>query len=137
MELTEIKSKGTTWGKEATSLNNNFSKISTDVEKLKYATTKVKGFFSSETALKASVSQASDGDIAYVGTEIPYQIWEWKTNKWVNSGKTEDKIEVNLGDYYNKEEVDNKIKPTVFDGGRADSVYGGSMVIDCGTAYHS
>lgn len=32
------------------------------------------------------------------------------------------------------EDMTDKIKPNIYDGGRADSVYGGSYTIDCGTA---
>jgi hypothetical protein len=137
MELTEIKSKGISWGQAAQSLNNNFEKIGADVEKLKYSTSKVKGFFRTSAELNSLVKSANNGEIAYVGDSSPYQIWEWRINKWIDTGVTEGSINVNMANYYDKNEVDSLIKDNVFDGGRADSVYGGSMVIDCGTAYHS
>lgn len=137
MELTEIKSKGISWGQAAQSLNNNFEKIGADVEKLKYSTSKVKGFFKTSEELKILVKSANNGEIAYVGDSSPYQIWEWRSNKWIDTGVTEGSINVNMANYYDKNEVDSLIKDNVFDGGRADSVYGGSLVIDCGTAYHS
>lgn len=137
MELTEIKSKGISWGQAAQSLNNNFEKIGADVEKLKYSTSKVKGFFRTSAELNSLVKSANNGEIAYVGDSSPYQIWEWRINKWTDTGVTEGSINVNMANYYDKNEVDSLIKDNVFDGGRADSVYGGSMVIDCGTAYHS
>lgn len=137
MELTEIKSKGVSWGQAAQSLNNNFEKIDADIEKLKYATSKVKGFFRTSAELNSLVKAANNGEIAYVGDSSPYQIWEWRSNKWTDTGVTEGSINVNMANYYDKNEVDSLIKDNVFDGGRADSVYGGSMVIDCGTAYHS
>lgn len=136
MELNKIQSSGISWGHAAQSLNNNFDKIGADIEKLKYSTSRVKGFFKTGEELSTAVAQASNGEIAYVGTSSPYEIWEWETNKWVNTGATEDAIYVNMSNYYNKEEVDSIVKDNVFDGGRADSVFGGSMVIDCGTAYH-
>lgn len=136
MELTEIKSKGISWGQAATELNNNFAKVNNAVEQVKNATTRNKGFFASENDLKNAHKTAVVGDIAYVGTESPFTIWEWKNNAWsVTSGKV-NANEVNLGDYYNKEQIDAKIKPVVYDGGRADSTYGGAMIIDCGTALH-
>lgn len=137
MELTEIKSKGVSWGQAVQSLNNNFEKIDADVEKLKYATSKVKGFFKTPEDLKALVKTANLGEIAYVGTSSPYAIWEWKNNRWIDTEVLEGSINVNLSNYYNKSEVDELVKDNVFDGGRADSVYGGSITIDCGTAYHS
>ena len=129
-----IKSKDISWGYAAQSLNNNFDKIDADVEKLKYATSKVKGFFKTEEALNKLVPQANEGEIAYIGTSSPYQIWEWEEGKWVNTYKTEGSISVNLSNYYDKSEVDSMLK-FVYDGGRADSVYGGSRVIDGGKAY--
>lgn len=134
MELTKIKSKDISWGYAAQSLNNNFDKIDADVEKLKYATSKVKGFFKNEEALNKLVPQANEGEIAYIGTSSPYQIWEWSKVEWVNTYKTEDSINVNLSNYYDKSEVDSMLK-FVYDGGRADSVYGGARVIDGGKAY--
>lgn len=135
MELTKIKSKDISWGYAAQSLNNNFDKIDADVEKLKYATSKVKGFFKTEEALNELVPQANEGEIAYIGTSSPYQIWEWTEGKWVNTYETEGSINVNLSNYYDKEEVKELIKPCVYDGGRADSVYGGARTLDCGNAY--
>lgn len=134
MELTKIKSKDISWGYAAQSLNNNFDKIDADVEKLKYATSKVKGFFKTEEALNKLVPQANEGEIAYVGISSPYQIWEWTDGKWENTYKTEGSINVNLSNYYDKSEVDSMLK-FVYDGGRADSVYGGARVVDGGNAY--
>lgn len=138
MELTEIKSKNVSWGQAAKSLNDNFSKVSTEVEQVKNATTRNKGYFSSSTALTNAFKSAALGDIAYVANgNGEYNIWSWNGSVWRDTGNLGGDAEVNLGDYYNKEEIDNKLKDNVFDGGRADSVYGGSLVIDCGTAYHN
>lgn len=138
MELTEIKSKNVSWGQAAKSLNDNFSKVSTEVEQVKNATTRNKGYFSSSTALTNAFKSAALGDIAYVANgNGGYNIWSWNGSVWHDTGNLGGDAEVNLGDYYNKEEIDNKLKDNVFDGGRADSVYGGSLVIDCGTAYHN
>lgn len=135
MELTKIKSKDISWGYAAQSLNNNFDKIDTDVEKLKYATSKVKGFFKAEEALNKLVPQANEGEIAYIGSFSPYQIWEWSEGKWVDTYKTEGSINVNLSNYLDKEEAKELVKPGVYDGGRADSLYGGARRLDCGNAY--
>ena len=134
MELTKIKSKDISWGYAAQSLNNNFDKIDDDVEKLKYATSKVKGFFKSETILKGTVKQANEGEIAYIGTFSPYEVWEWRDGEWVNTYATEGSINVNMSNYYDKSEIDGKLN-FVYDGGRADSVYGGARVVDGGNAY--
>lgn len=136
MELNTIN-KQTSWGAAAKTLNDNFEKIDTDVEKLKYATTRNKGYFASEAALKSTATTAAKGDIAYVANgNGGYNVWSWDGSKWTDTGNEGGDAEVNLGNYYDKEEIDSKLKDNVFDGGRADSVYGGSLVIDCGTAYH-
>lgn len=109
MELTKIKSKDISWGYAAQSLNNNFDKIDADVEKLKYATSKVKGFFKAEEALNKLVPQANEGEIAYIGTSSPYQIWEWSDGKWTNTYASEDSIKVNMSNFYNKTDIDGKI----------------------------
>ena len=134
MELTKIKSKDSSWGHAAQSLNNNFDKIDADVEKLKYATSKVKGFFKTGEALNKHVPQANEGEIAYIGASSPYQVWEWTEGKWVNTYETEGSINVNMSNYYDKSEVDDMLK-FVYDGGRADSVYGGARAINGGGAY--
>lgn len=134
MELTEIKSKGISWGYAAQTLNNNFEKIDADVEKLKYSTSKVKGFFKTGKDLNEIVKQASVGEIAYVGTSSPYQIWSWDGSKWMNTESTENVINVNMSNYYDKNEINEMIK-FVYDGGRADTMYGGARNINGGNAY--
>lgn len=141
MELTEIKSKGISWGQAATELNNNFNKVNSAVEQVKNATTKNKGFYSSLSALIAAYPTASIGDKAYVDNsgasgEMRYKVYQYD-GSWKDTGKEFTEESVNLGNYYDKEQIDAMIKPVVYDGGRADSTYGGAMIIDCGTALHS
>lgn len=65
----------------------------------------------------ASLPQdATDGTTYLVGTTQPYSIYVRKGSVWVNTGTV------------------NEIKSGVFDGGRADSTYGGARTIDCGRA---
>ena len=111
MELNKIQPSGN-WGKAADDLNQNFSKVDKAVEQVKNATTRNKGYFSSDTALKAAFDKASVGDIAYVGNAYPYQIWKWNGSAWANSGSTGGQESVNLGDYYTKEETDKKQSDT-------------------------
>lgn len=109
MELTEIKSKGVNWGKTAQSLNNNFEKIDADVEKLKNATMRNKGYFSTSSELISAFPTASKGDIAYVGSSYPYDIWKWNGSSWANSGSTGGEESVNLGNYHTAGYVDEKL----------------------------
>lgn len=104
MELNSILSNST-WGKAASDINTNFTTISVDLEKVKNATTKNKGYFKNDTLLKQTYKTATVGDIAYVGTTYPYQIWEWNGSTWADSGATGGSESVNLNDYTTKEEL--------------------------------
>ena len=88
MELNKIKSNGS-WGKAADDLNQNFTKVNNAVEQVKNATTRNKGYFSSDTELKAAFKSANVGDVAYVGGAYPYQIWKWDATKgWYNTNQS-------------------------------------------------
>lgn len=108
MELNKIKSNGS-WGKAADDLNQNFSKVDKAVEQVKNATTRNKGYFSTDAALKSAFNRASLGDIAYVGSTYPYQIWAWNGTEWENTHENGGQESVNLGDYYTKEDTDKKL----------------------------
>lgn len=58
------------------------------------------------------------GDLYLVGTATPYQAYVWRgsTYRWVNIGSA------------------LEVKASIFDGGRADTKYGGTRTIDCGGA---
>lgn len=108
IELDNIKSQ-TTWNDAAQDLNQNFDKIAVELEKLKNATVHDKGYFSTEGALVAAFPTASTGSRAFVGYTAPFAVYVWddENREWVNSGETVDsEPEVNLGDYYTKEEID-------------------------------
>lgn len=111
MGLNNINSKST-WGQAASDINTNFTTIDSDLKKVKNATTRNKGYFSSIDELKAAFSTANVGDIAYVGSAYPYAIWKWNGSAWANSGSTGGEESVNLGDYYTKVETDEKFTET-------------------------
>lgn len=75
----------------------------------------VKGWVDTEGELPPT---GTLGDLYIVGTAQPYSSYVWKdsVDKWVNIGSV------------------TEIKASVFDGGRADSKYGGTRTIDCGGA---
>ena len=73
-----------------------------------------KGFVDSSTNLPDSDNAM--GDTYMVGTTTPYSVYMWNGIGWVNVGSA------------------TEIKSGVFDGGRADSQYGGARTIDCGRA---
>lgn len=87
MGLNNINSKST-WGQAASDINTNFTTISSDLNKVKNATTKNKGFFTSLSDLQSYVKQAAVGDWAYVGTSYPLTIYKYNGSSWVNSGVT-------------------------------------------------
>lgn len=75
----------------------------------------LKGFVDSVDALPSS---GSVGDLYLVGTSEPYDAYVYKnsTSKFVNIGNA------------------LEVKASIFDGGRADTLYGGARVINCGGA---
>ena len=85
MGLNNINSKST-WGQAASDINTNFTTISSDLNKVKNATTKNKGFFTSLSDLQSYVKQATVGDWAYVGTSYPLTIYKYNGSIWVDSG---------------------------------------------------
>ena len=111
MELEQVKQQ-TTWNDAAESINSNNLKIITEVTKLQSATYKNKGYFTSLTALQSAFPSASSGSKAYVGTKYPYAIYLWQNEGWVNSGHTGGEENVNLSQFYTKEETDSKITET-------------------------
>ena len=110
MELNTIKQTGT-WGNTANEINENFGKIGVAIRTLEKATSKNKGYFETVDKLQDAYPTASVGSIAYVGSSYPFVIWVWsdKTKEWENSGEIGGDEEVDLGDYYTKEETDDKV----------------------------
>lgn len=111
MGLNNINSKST-WGQAASDINTNFTTIDSDLKKVKNATTRNKGYFSSIDELKAAFSTANVGDIAYVGSAYPYQTWAWDGSAWKKKNDAGGEESVNLGDYYTKVETDEKFTET-------------------------
>lgn len=109
MGLNNINSKST-WGQAASDINTNFTTIDSDLKKVKNATTRNKGYFSTSSELISAFPTASKGDIAYVGSSYPYAVWKWNGSSWTDSGSTGGEESVNLGDYYTKEDTDKKIE---------------------------
>lgn len=75
----------------------------------------LKGFVDSVDVLPSS---GSVGDLYLVGTSEPYDAYVYKnsTSKFVNIGNA------------------LEVKASIFDGGRADTIYGGAREINCGGA---
>lgn len=110
MELTKIKSSEIKWGDAARHLNNNFDKIEEGIETIKGATTRNKGYYSSLEFLRSAFPSASVGDIAYVDGGNPYITYRWEGTAWVQVNDTGGQEQVELGNYYTKEDTDTMME---------------------------
>lgn len=107
MELNSINKTGT-WSETADRLNNNFSKTSTEVEKVKQNSIRNKGLFPTLESLKAAVPSPVVGDWAVVGNTIPGPIYQCKTKgTWSATGTTGGGGSVDLSGILSSEEIDD------------------------------
>ena len=104
MELQTIQTT-TTWNDAAGAINSNNAKIDVEVEKLKNATYKNKGYFKTLPALHSAYPTSSLGSRAYVGTKYPFAVFTWDGSAWVTDGTTGGDESLDLNGYYTKEEV--------------------------------
>lgn len=94
------------WGQESARINQNFQNLNADLEKVKSATTKFKGYFISETGLKSKYPSPKEGDTAWVGEPYPGTVYDVQTDgQWHNTGKAPDTGSVELQDYAKKAEL--------------------------------
>lgn len=94
------------WGKESARINQNFQNMNTDLEKVKSATTKFKGYFITEESLTDKIASPQIGDTAWVGEPYPGTVYDVQTDgQWHNTGKAPDTGSVDLQDYAKKEEL--------------------------------
>lgn len=113
MELNTINKTGT-WSDAADRINNNFSKTSIEVDKLKLSSIRNKGLFPTLDALKSAIPSPVVGDWAVIGDSIPGSIYQCRTKgTWSATGQTGGGGEVDLTDYYTKGEIDPKISEII------------------------
>lgn len=87
MDLNTIKNTAN-WGSSAANLNENFARVGTEVDKLKYAAYNSK-LYATESLLKQAVPSPKLGDWAIVGDTIPGEIYQCKTDGvWTATGQT-------------------------------------------------
>ena len=99
MDLNNIPSTGK-WSDSSAAINENFGKTNVEIEKLKDATTKDKGYFSTETALKAAWPSPSAGDTAWAGSPYPGTVYECETaGTWTNTGVVPEVPPVDLNNW--------------------------------------
>lgn len=107
MELNTINKTGT-WSEAADRLNYNFSKTSTEIDKVKQNAIRNKGLFPTLESLKAAVPSPVVGDWAVVGDTIPGPIYQCKTKgTWSATGTTGGGGSVDLNGYLTAEEIDD------------------------------
>lgn len=103
--ISQIKTDSN-WGDAASTLNSNFQNMNVDLEKVKSSTTKFKGYFTTETALKQAYPSPKVGDTAWVGSTYPGTVYDVHTDGiWHNTGTAPDTETVDLTDYAKKEEL--------------------------------
>lgn len=107
MEYSKIPNTGK-FANAASVIDNNFSKTSIEVEKLKNATTRFKGYFSNEQKLKETHPTPKEGDFSWVGSPFPGTIYDVVDAQWHNTEGIPDTDSVNLNEYYTKEEINSK-----------------------------
>lgn len=109
MELDNIKLQ-TTWNDAASSINSNTQKIGAEIDKLKAATYKNKGYFKTLTDLQGACPTASLGSKAYVGSSYPYAIYLWNGSAWEDSGEKGGDDSIDFSNYYTKAETQQAIE---------------------------
>ena len=99
MDLLAIGSNAT-WGNSAADLNENFSRTNVEIEKLRNASFRNKGYFSTEVLLKAAWPSPLKGDFAWAGSPYPGTVWECKVaGTWINTGVVPDVPQLDLNNW--------------------------------------
>ncbi|WP_195360688.1 hypothetical protein [Phocaeicola massiliensis] len=107
MELNTVIKTGT-WSDAADRINSNFSKTSTEVEKIKLSSTRSKGLYPTIEALKAAIPSPVVGDWAIVGKTIPGPIFHCETKGvWSATGMNGGGGSIDLSGYVIAEEIDD------------------------------
>lgn len=107
MELNTINKTGT-WSDAADRINNNFSKTSTEMDKLKLSSIRNKGLFPTLDALESAIPSPVVGDWAVIGDSIPGPIYQCRTKGvWSATGQTGGGGSVDLSGYLKSEEIDD------------------------------
>lgn len=104
MELQTIQTT-TTWNDAAGRINSNNAKVSAELEKLGNATYKHKGYFKSLPDLQTTYPTSFIGSIAWVGTKHPFALFRWNGTAWATDGTTGGDEDLDLSQYYTKEEA--------------------------------
>lgn len=95
--------KESTWGAEATKINQNFTNVSLELTKLGMQSKASFGPYKSSSNLP---SGASENATAWVSATLtpPFQVWQVQSGKWVNTGFTYTQ-DIGTGDLATKEDL--------------------------------
>lgn len=96
MELQQIKTK-TNWQEAANAINANSQTIQIEFEKVGE---KNRGYYVSLASLNSAHPTGNVGDIAYVGTTAPFNIYTWNGSSWADTGETGGSDDVDLSGTY-------------------------------------
>lgn len=98
--------KESTWGTEATKINQNFTNVNTELTKLNNTYGLKIPLFSSTSAASTAIPSPYEGQLILVGSSLPASVYRWNGSSWANTGTTGGSASAPLTDYYTKEEVD-------------------------------
>ena len=88
------------WGGSAVNINENFSRLDVEVEKLKLATVSFKGYFSDLNSLMLAVPLPQLGDYAWVGSPFPGIVYKCQVaGQWVSTGQAPTVPSVDLNNW--------------------------------------
>lgn len=106
-----------------------------EIKNIKSTDPRFQKYFTSESKLKAVYPYPKPGDTAWVGEPYPGKIYICEQRGvWTNTNVAPDVSQtVDLEDYVTKDDIE-QLYSRVFDGGCANSVYGGARSINCGNA---
>lgn len=96
MELQKIKTK-TTWQEAVDSLNANSQAIQIEFDKVGE---KNRGYYVSLASLNVAHPTGNVGDIAYVGTVAPFNIYTWDGSSWIDTGETGGSDDLDLSGFF-------------------------------------
>lgn len=91
-----------------------------DIEGIRLATTKNKGYFTTVDALNTAVPTADEGCIAYVGATYPFALYRYIGGVWTDSGTTGGDEQVNMSEYLRLDEVEDYIPLRMTEGKTGD-----------------
>ena len=99
MNLVTLSTDGQ-WGGAADDVNENFSRVNMEVERLRNATVNNKGYFTDVSLLIAAWPSPSAGDFAWAGSPFPGTVYECRVaGAWTDTGIVPDVPGVDINNW--------------------------------------